>query len=180
MGKFREFRTLWHEQGIYVVLRKLFRETGAPANLPAPMAIGGLPISCTLPRFSSGDFEKPYVAILSISLVACKNGRKRPSKEEYQLRLESESEVIRILTVHKAKGLEYPVTFIPFLGFSSERRKGTFTYHTTGGELRVDLREFASEDSLAMGRLEERREDARLLYVALTRASSVATFINQP
>ena len=48
------------------------------------------------------------------------------SKEEYQLRLESESEVIRILTVHKAKGLEYPITFIPYLAFSQIEKRNFY------------------------------------------------------
>ena len=35
--------------------------------------------------------------------------------DEYQLRLESESDAISILTVHKSKGLEYPVFLhLPF------------------------------------------------------------------
>ena len=181
VGKFREFRTLWHEQGIYVVLRKLFRETGAIgqnlSRLDGERRVTNfMHLAEVLHQATSKNPMSPSSLVV---WLRARMDEKDRSKEEYQLRLESESEVIRILTVHKAKGLEYPITFIPFLGFSSERRKGTFTYLTTGGELRVDLREFASEDSLAMGRLEERREDARLLYVALTRASSCC-YLYQP
>ncbi len=174
VGKFRELRAIWRDQGIYVALRKLFRETGAiRQNLSRPdgerRVTNFLHLAEVLHQATS---EKPMSPSSLVIWLRARMDEKDRSKEEYQLRLESESEVIRILTVHKAKGLEYPITFIPFLGFSSERTKGTFTYHATDGELRVDLREFASEENLALGRLEERREDARLLYVALTRASS--------
>jgi len=181
VGKFRELRAIWRDQGIYVALRKLFRETGAiRQNLSRPdgerRVTNFLHLAEVLHQATSGNPMSPSSLVI---WLRARMDEKDRSKEEYQLRLESESEVIRILTVHKAKGLEYPVTFIPFLGFSSERRKGTFTYHATDGNLRVDLREFASEENLAMGRLEERREDARLLYVALTRASSCC-YLYQP
>src|SRR5262249_51532903 len=35
--------------------------------------------------------------------------------EAQQLRLESDAELVQIVTVHKAKGLEYPIVFCPFL-----------------------------------------------------------------
>ena len=39
----------------------------------------------------------------------------QPESEEQQLRLESDEHVVKIVTVHKSKGLEYPVVFCPFV-----------------------------------------------------------------
>src|SRR5437764_12152918 len=35
-------------------------------------------------------------------------------KDEHELRLESDEDAVRIVTIHKSKGLEYGVTFSPF------------------------------------------------------------------
>jgi exodeoxyribonuclease V beta subunit len=34
--------------------------------------------------------------------------------EQYEQRLESDEEAVRIVTIHKSKGLEYPIVFCPF------------------------------------------------------------------
>ena len=37
-----------------------------------------------------------------------------PGPETHQLRLESDAKAVKIVTIHKSKGLEYPVVFCPF------------------------------------------------------------------
>jgi exodeoxyribonuclease V beta subunit len=37
------------------------------------------------------------------------------SSEAAELRLEDDEELVKIVTIHKAKGLQYPVVFVPFL-----------------------------------------------------------------
>ena len=91
--------------------------------------------------------------------------------DEYQLRLESQSESIRILTVHKSKGLEYPIVFLPGLSFTFGGYRDDFKYHREDGKLVVDLKSTASEDAKEKGSEEEEQEDARVLYVALTRSA---------
>ena len=92
--------------------------------------------------------------------------------EECQLRLESESESIRILTVHKSKGLEYPVVFLPEHSFLPSQKGDSISYHKEDGKLVVDLKKSSDEEAKALAQLEEEQEDARVLYVALTRSSS--------
>jgi exodeoxyribonuclease V beta subunit len=86
--------------------------------------------------------------------------------DESKLRLESDEQLIRIVTIHKSKGLEYPFVFVPFL-FSARGADEAWFYNDEGA-LSIDLNkrdaymELADEERLA--------EDIRLLYVALTRA----------
>jgi exodeoxyribonuclease V beta subunit len=174
VGRFRDLSTIWREEGIYMALRRLFRETGAiERNLGRPdgerRVTNFLHLAEVLHHTTT---ENPMSPSSLLVWLQSKMDQSDRSQEEYQLRLESESESIRILTVHKSKGLEYPITFIPFLGFSNDRKKGSFRYHSDTGELMVDLWELAQEENKERGRTEERREDARVLYVALTRASS--------
>ena len=63
--------------------------------------------------------------------------------EESDCRLESDEDAIKVLTIHKSKGLQFPVTFIPF------------SWRTSNGR-----------------GLDDRKEEVRALYVALTRATS--------
>jgi exodeoxyribonuclease V beta subunit len=44
--------------------------------------------------------------------------------EEHQLRLERDDQAVRLVTIHKSKGLEYPVVFCPFSWDSSSLRRG--------------------------------------------------------
>lgn len=85
---------------------------------------------------------------------------------ETKLRLESDAQLIRIVTIHKSKGLEYPFVFIPFL-FSCRGAMEAWFYNEHG-KLSIDLT--GAEDSLISAEKERLAEDIRLLYVALTRA----------
>jgi exodeoxyribonuclease V beta subunit len=99
------------------------------------------------------------------------------SDETQQLRLESDARCVQILTLHKSKGLEFPFVFLPFAAIGREPRSGNLCEFHDGNERVLQLRsdavpEDAAAWSLAKTRQaeEERGEDARLLYVGLTRA----------
>ena len=91
--------------------------------------------------------------------------------DEHILRLESDADLIKIITIHKSKGLEYPLVFLPFIcGFREPDKQydSYFKFHDTQNELRVDLNK--TDASKALANKERLQEDLRLLYVALTRA----------
>jgi len=95
-----------------------------------------------------------------------------PRLEEHQLRLESDEKAVKIVTIHKCKGLEYPIVFCPFAWEKSLTRNEEFTFHDfeDGGRLTLDLGSAASSHHRALAQNEILSENLRLLYVALTRA----------
>jgi exodeoxyribonuclease V beta subunit len=99
----------------------------------------------------------------------------KPAEELYQLRLESDEDAVQIVTVHKAKGLEFPVVFCPFLWLPSEssnRSELLFHDRDNNDRLTVDLRDKKGGDEkhVKWQSEENRSEELRLAYVALTRA----------
>ncbi|MBN2808112.1 MAG: exodeoxyribonuclease V subunit beta [Deltaproteobacteria bacterium] len=102
-------------------------------------------------------------------------------ENEYELRLESEAEALKIMTVHKSKGLEFPIVFAPFLwsrGFKPAEHKRSLTvFHQAApggdGYLRcLDLNADVPKAHLQAAAAEELAENLRLFYVALTRAQT--------
>ena len=95
--------------------------------------------------------------------------------DDVKLRIESDEQLVRILTVHGSKGLEFPVVFCPFAwdARSPGRRRDAVdtVYHrgaADGYREVIDLD--PDERAQAIEWLEEFAESVRLLYVALTRA----------
>jgi exodeoxyribonuclease V beta subunit len=97
------------------------------------------------------------------------------ASEEHQLRLERDDNAVRIVTVHKSKGLEYPVVFSLFSWKDSEIKRGSeelvfFHDPAQGNRLVQDLGPDIADEHRQQARQERLAENVRLLYVALTRA----------
>ncbi len=94
--------------------------------------------------------------------------------EEAQLRLESDENLVKIATVHKSKGLEYPIVFCPFLwdGRIYADQADALSYHDPRANHRptLDLGSARHGEAKAQARREELADSLRLAYVALTRA----------
>ena len=91
-----------------------------------------------------------------------------------ELRLETDSEAVQVLTVHKAKGLQFDVVFCPALWQAYEGRKGPLGVHVAAvreedGAI-LDLGSHRSTDRLLRQQRASDAEALRLAYVALTRA----------
>lgn len=93
-------------------------------------------------------------------------------QDEEQLRLETDRDAVKIITIHKSKGLEYPIVFCPFLweGPSQKPKNNTALFHDREKALSLDLGSEQIDEHMDIAAAETLAEDMRLLYVALTRA----------
>lgn len=100
------------------------------------------------------------------------------SADQETLRLESDSDLVRIETIHKSKGLEYPVVILPRTVFMAGKNVVSEVNEIVNG---VKVRKFLAEATQIRSYLEgksyayeeEQMERVRLLYVSMTRASSL-------
>ncbi|WP_298289419.1 exodeoxyribonuclease V subunit beta [Thiomonas sp.] len=140
-----QLHRVWQHQGVLPMLRQtLYR-----LDLAARWLAGGagerrltnvLHLAELLQTASvTLDGEQALIGWLHTQITAS------DSDDEQIVRLESEADLVRVVTIHKSKGLEYPVVLLPFSTACKP-----------------------AED--AAGDVERLREDVRLLYVALTRA----------
>ncbi len=94
-------------------------------------------------------------------------------RDDFLMRLETDEEAVQIVTIHKSKGLQYPIVFVPFAWTSPLfRRKDPLVYHDPRDTSSVvfDASAEPSEAARKQHARESISDSLRLLYVALTRA----------
>lgn len=167
--EFMEYRKIWHKRGVLAMLRALLHRRNLASSLLASpngerrltnfLHLGELlqQVSCEL--------DGEYALLRWLGEAA---SRPDGQDAEQVLRLESERKLVQIVTIHKSKGLEYPLVFLPFI--CSHRAADTPLFHEADGAgNRTVLDLTGAEASLAEADKERLAEDLRLLYVALTR-----------
>jgi len=93
-----------------------------------------------------------------------------------QLRLESDDALVRITTIHKVKGLQYPIVFVPFTpALGAKTLKKSWVFHDDSSRAWLDFG-LKGDSGKTSAMLEARAESLRLLYVALTRAEQACYF----
>lgn len=102
--------------------------------------------------------------------------RAENSDEKHLVRLASDTECVRIMTMHKSKGLEFPLVFLPYCGFSHQATEHSFfcRYDVPDAPGCLYIKQSTEDEQWKLvynaSSQEHAAEEARLLYVAMTRA----------
>jgi exodeoxyribonuclease V beta subunit len=167
--QFKGYRDIWLRRGVLPMLRRLLFDFGAPGRLIASgderTLTDCLHIAELLQRASMAlDGEHALIRWFAEECAA-----QAGEDDTRRLRLESDADLVQVITIHKSKGLEYPVVFLPFASAAmAARGDRPLRWHDGGGNRRLSL----APDAAVLAVAEEERlaEDVRKLYVALTRA----------
>lgn len=166
--EFSEYRQIWRQRGVMPMLRALMTARHIAENLLATR--GGerrltdiLHISELLQEAAS-QLESEHALVRWLAQHIAEPDSNAASQ---QMRLESDKHLVQIVTIHKSKGLEYPLVWLPFI--ARFRKQDQAFYHDRETFAAVlDLGQ--DEASLELAEAERLAVDLRLLYVALTRA----------
>ncbi|MDI5983357.1 exodeoxyribonuclease V subunit beta [Halomonas sp. M4R5S39] len=172
--QFRDYHRLWQRQGVLPLVRRLMNDFEVPGRL-----LGGGPASDgerhltdllhlgELLQHASQELDGEHALI---RFLAESIADPDDQGDAHKLRLESDADLVQVITIHKSKGLEYPLVFLPFIcGHRATRADDSpLRWHDAEGRLRISLE--ADEATLALADRERLGEDLRKLYVALTRA----------
>jgi exodeoxyribonuclease V beta subunit len=167
IADFARYKQIWEESGILVMMQQCFHEQGISAHLltqnQGERALTDLLHLAELLQKNSMIYEGAFALLrwFSEQISNAKN-----EQGEQKQRLESEKSLVQVSTLHKSKGLEYDIVFIPFSGLYREPKECLF--HDAEQRLVFDLE--GSEESKESTAKELLAEDIRLLYVGLTRS----------
>ncbi len=179
--RFQGWHAAWRERGFVSMFHTLERETEMrPRLLGQPDGERTLTNVLHLVEIlHQTAIEQRLAPGALVHWLADRRREKAVAAEEHELRLERDEDAVKVVTVHKSKGLEYDVVFCPFAWGKAELRDGERPLFHTGDpqELALDLgsNELATHEALAAQ--EKLAEQTRLLYVALTRAKHECHFV---
>lgn len=176
--RFSYYRSLWYERGFAVMWHTMMRELRVAQHI-ASRVDGERRLTDVkhLAELVQGRSALRLGVASTLRWLATQ--RIQGGGDEAQLRLESDRNLVQIVTVHKSKGLEYAVVFCPFLNDgvlyatpSLSNLPDAYEYHDSSGHmvLHYGCNNERTHETDRYTQHVQAAERARLIYVALTRA----------
>ncbi|CAN5867371.1 exodeoxyribonuclease V subunit beta [soil metagenome] len=176
LKRFQEYHRQWRDRGFMLAFRGLIEGEAVSERLlslsDGARRLTNLLHLAELLQARARRYRPGMEGLLRWYTARRRSGA--PGAEEELLRLESDEPLVKIVTVHKSKGLEYPIVFCPFLWDPRRRPDDAngILYHDPDESFRPVL-DLGSENYAAASECAAREryaESLRLLYVAVTRA----------
>ena len=185
-ARLQQLNQVWQGQGVLAMVRQALHDFGVPGRWLAAQDVAAagerrltnvLHLAELLQAASAQlEGEQALLRWLLQQLADAEGGLH--GGDEALLRLESDADLVKVVTVHKSKGLEYPLVFLPFAAhFREVMGAGPGAKNTVlllpaveGAHGERELVLGPSKAQIAREEKEQQRERLRLLYVALTRA----------
>ncbi|WP_216636805.1 exodeoxyribonuclease V subunit beta [Endozoicomonas ascidiicola] len=168
VDEFTRYGELWLQRGVLPMIRqmifkrkiaeRLLTFTNGERRLTDLLHLGELLAAASLEQQGASALIRWFSEQVT---------RPNQNADNQQLHLESERNLVKIITIHKSKGLEYNVVFIPF---PCHLRKGDSPLFHDEKTNETILSLTPNDDASQLAEKERLAEDLRLLYVALTRS----------
>lgn len=168
---FQRYHEQWRDQGILVTLNQLMAEH----NVVSHLAKQGQLERCLTNINHLLEVLQQYASENKLSMQKLLQWfmRVQHDTDYYDaqvLRLESDADAVKIITVHGSKGLEYPIVFCPDLWGHNKSKDTSIALFTRDTQTYIDLGSEQFQENKEQQNIEENAEALRLLYVAITRA----------
>ena len=175
LNRFRNYQHLWETEGVYVMLTKFIADYKVKqVLLEKTVENGERIITNTLQLMEVLHKIQTQKLFSSLELA---NWLKRGIEgmevegDEFEQRVESDEEAIKIVTIHKSKGLEYNIVFAPFLDLLAETKTGFVTFRDAAtGDYLFSEKSLLRDEQVRLTQKQQEQENRRLIYVAVTRA----------
>jgi exodeoxyribonuclease V beta subunit len=112
MRRFLDYHLLWQDRGVLALLYRIAHDFELLASGADARALTNYLHLADLLQNEAASLDGEH-AVLRTLQEHIEGGGKTAS-EEHVVRLESDDDVVRVVTIHKSKGLEYPLVFLPF------------------------------------------------------------------
>ncbi|MBR0572847.1 MULTISPECIES: exodeoxyribonuclease V subunit beta [Pasteurellaceae] len=176
LEKFAHYNEIWLKQGVLPMLHHIFISENLIAKLRnsdnGDRKITNLLHLAELLQNAMPSLENETALVRWYEMQL---DNAEDNQEEQVLRLETEQKLIKIITFHGSKGLEYPIVWLPFVGKTTNFKLGQ-VYRDQNNQQQWVFGDYSDEIKNAIAK-EEFAEDLRLIYVAITRAVFQINFI---
>jgi len=176
LQRFREYKASWETDGIFVMLRRFLADHGVEdlftdPSLPNPERTVSNILQLTEIIHKVSERRK-YDAREQLQWLKKGIDGEIRDGDEYQQRIESDEAAVRIVTIHKSKGLEYNIVIAPHLDFVFKRAPfKTISYRDPNDSLYYTIEsDLRTPEQTRYWEEQTEQENRRLLYVAVTRA----------
>jgi exodeoxyribonuclease V beta subunit len=182
LQEFAEFRGSWEREGFFFMFSQCLRREKVVENLLRfPDAERRITNVLHLAELLEAASRAEHLGPARLAQwLEKRRASDEAAAEEFQLRLESDEDAVQIITIHRSKGLEYPVVFCPFVSKDAQLRSiksgrqkvmDVVLFHDPAtNALTWDLHPEPDAAHARQATKEQLAEKVRLLYVALTRA----------
>ena len=191
VGRFETWREDWQARGFLPAFRRLLHDSGVGARL-----LGWVDGERRLTNYRHlGELLgktavrrklDPAGLVSWLGRARANRADGEPLEEDAtQLRLERDAGSVKVLTIHRAKGLEYPIVYCPYLWMgrllvADDADFPRFHDRDDGDRLCLDLGSNRFDQSTKAAKLEALAENLRVTYVAITRARHRCTVVWGP
>ena len=172
---FFDLKQIWAKDGILVMLTKLLKTQfkNRRVSVSKERIITNYSHLAELLNEQSKTSEHAYQLLTWLKKQLPNNDAESEDEQETEneQRLESDEDLVKIVTLHGSKGLEYPIVFIPFAGFGKRMRSDNHIRKYFDEDTESNVVVLGGGDKVKdTAVFQEKEEQMRLLYVGITRA----------
>jgi len=171
---FQGYKNIWQRNGIYPALQRFLKDFNLRERLIGNHAVQGERVLSTIMQLIELLNNRVHYGALNQEELLSWFRRgvhgMDVSGDEYLMRMESDEDAVKIVTIHKSKGLEYNIVLAPFLDMNTDNKFEFQRFRDEKGNYLVRETVLMTPEETRINNEQLEQENKRLIYVAITRA----------